>query len=212
MITALTIRTSAFRFLFRVMPFLIMALLTLLTFWLVKKSAPPETSLLQRVPKHEPDYILNNGVLSNLNELGQTKYRLLGKKLIHYEDDASIDITKPRMRSFNEGKAPVTVTANMGHLDGDVSILDLNGNGEIFRPAQEANAEKKASPQMIARSDYFQVLINDDVIKTHLPIQLEQGFSVLNSSEGGTFNNVQQSMVLNGRVKGRIERSEQGAR
>ena len=65
---------------------------------------------------------------------------------------------------------------------------------------------------MIARSDYFQVLINDDVIKTHLPIQLEQGFSVLNSSEGGTFNNVQQSMVLNGRVKGRIERSEQGAR
>jgi lipopolysaccharide export system protein LptC len=212
MITALTIRTSVFRFLFRVMPFLIMALLTLLTFWLVKKSTPPETSLLQRVPKHEPDYILNNGVLSNLNELGQTKYRLLGKKLIHYEDDASIDITKPRMRSFNEGKAPVTVTANMGHLDGDVSILDLNGNGEIFRPAQEANAEKKASPQMIARSDYFQVLINDDVIKTHLPIQLEQGFSVLNSSEGGTFNNVQQSMVLNGRVKGRIERSEQGAR
>ena len=59
---------------------------------------------------------------------------------------------------------------------------------------------------MLARSSYFKVLINDDIIETNRPINLEQGMSVMNSTDGGTFNNVDQSMVLSGQVKGRIER------
>jgi len=205
------IKLSLGRTILRLMPLILMGALTLLTFWLVKKNTPPEKSLLERVRLHEPDYTIQNGTLSALNELGNTKYRVLGKKVTHYDDDASIDIIIPRMRLFQANKAPVTVKSDTGHLDGDLTILDLVNNAEIFRPAQAATATEPATLRMLAQSSYFKVLINDDIIKTNKPMKLEQGMSVMNSTDGGIFNNVDQSMVLLGQVKGRIERLPRGA-
>ena len=85
------------RTLLRLMPLILMGTLTLVTFWMVQKNQPTEKSMLERVRLHEPDYTIKDGSLSALNELGGTKYRVLGKKLIHYDDDASIDIEVPRM-------------------------------------------------------------------------------------------------------------------
>jgi len=210
-LNAQNIKLSIWRTLLRLMPLILMGTLTLVTFWLVKKNTPAEKSAIERVRLHEPDYIISNGALSALNESGDTKYRVLGKKVIHYDDDASIDIETPRIRLFPTEKSPVTVKADKGHLNGDLTILDLMDNAEIFRPQQAATASEPAKPRMLARSSYFKVLINDDIIKTNKPITLEQGVSVMHSTDGGVFNNIEQSMVLSGQVKGRIERIEPGA-
>jgi len=205
------IKLSIWRALLRLMPLILMCTLTLVTFWLVKKNTPAEKSAIERVRLHEPDYIINNGALSALNESGSTKYRVLGKKVTHYDDDASIDIETPRIRLFPPEKSPITVKADTGHLDGDLTILDLIDNAEIFRPPQAASATEPARPRMLARSSYFKVLINDDIIETDKPITLEQGVSVMHSTEGGVFNNIEQSMVLSGQVRGRIERIQPGS-
>jgi len=205
------IKLSIWRALLRLMPLILMGTLTLVTFWLVKKNTPAEKSAIERVRLHEPDYTITNGALSALDEFGNTKYRVLGKKVTHYDDDASIDIETPRIRLFPPEKAPVTVKADIGHLDGDLTILDLINNAEIFRPPQAASSSEPARPRMLARSSYFKVLINDDIIETDKPITLEQGISVMHSTEGGVFNNIEQSMVLSGQVRGRIERIQPGA-
>ena len=205
------IKLNIGRTLLGLMPLLLMSALTLMTFWLVKKNTPPESSMLERIRLHEPDYIIKNGTLSALNEQGNTKYRILGNKVTHYDDDASIDIDAPRMRLFQPDKAPVTVKSNTGHLDRDLTILELFDNASIFRPQQAATATEPASLRMLASSSYFKVLINDDIVKTDRPITLEQGMSIMNSTEGGTFDNIQQSMTLSGQVKGRIERAPRGA-
>lgn len=204
------IKLTIWQGLLRLMPLILMTTLTLATFWLVKKNTPIEKSAIERVRLHEPDYTITNGALSALNESGNTKYRVLGKKVIHYDDDASIDIEAPRMRLFSPEKSPITVKADKGHLDGDLTILDLMNNAEIVRPLQAATATEPARPRMLARSSYFKVLINDDIIKTDKPITLEQGISTMNSTEGGIFNNIDQSMVLSGQVRGRIERIQPG--
>lgn len=201
------IKLSIGRTLLRLMPLILMGALTLMTFWLVQKNTPPESSMLERVRLHEPDYIIKDGTLSALNELGATKYRILGNKVTHYDDDASIDIDVPRMRLFQPEKAPVTVKSNTGHLDGDLTVLELFDNASIYRPAQAATASEPATLRMLASSSYFKVLINDDIVETNRPITLEQGMSVMHSTEGGTFDNIQQSMTLSGQVKGRIERA-----
>ncbi|QWE12326.1 LPS export ABC transporter periplasmic protein LptC [Polynucleobacter sp. AP-Titi-500A-B4] len=205
------IKLSIGRTLLRLMPLILMGALTLMTFWLVQKNTPPESSMLERVRLHEPDYIIKDGTLSALNELGTTKYRILGNKVTHYDDDASIDIDVPRMRLFQPEKAPVTVKSNTGHLDGDLTILELFDNASIYRPAQAATASEPATLRMLASSSYFKVLINDDIVETNRPITLEQGMSVMHSTEGGTFDNIQQSMTLSGQVKGRIERAPRSA-
>ena len=204
------IKLGIARTILRLMPLILMSALTLATFWLVQKNTPSEKSALERVRLHEPDYTINDGALSALNELGNTKYRILGKQVIHYDDDASIDILTPRMRLFQLDKAPVTVKSDTGHLDGDLTVLDLIDNASIFRPAQAATATEPATLRMLASSSYFKVLINDDIIETDRPITLEQGISVMHSTEGGKFNNVEQSMTLSGQVKGRIERAPKG--
>ncbi len=201
------IKFSIGRTLLRLMPLILMGLLTLVTFWLVRKNTPPEHSMLERVRLHEPDYIIQNGTLSALNEQGNTKYRILGNKVTHYDDDASIDIDLPRMRLFQPDKPPVTVKSNTGHLDGDLTILELFDNASIYRPPQPATATEPATLRMLASSSYFKVLINDDLVQTDKPITLEQGMSVMHSTDGGTFDNIQQSMTLSGQVKGRIERA-----
>ncbi|WP_062306475.1 LPS export ABC transporter periplasmic protein LptC [Polynucleobacter sinensis] len=210
LLNAQQIKVGLWRGLLRLMPLILMGILTLATFWLVKKNTPSEKSTIERIRLHEADYTITNGALSALNEAGFTKYRVLGKKVTHYDDDASIDIEAPRMRLFPPEKSPVTVKADTGHLDGDLTILDLFDNAEIFRPAQAATASESAKPRMLARSSYFKVLINDDVIETNKPITLEQGASIMRSSDGGKFNNIEQSMVLSGQVKGRIERTQPG--
>ena len=201
------IKLNIGRTLLRLMPLIVMGTLTLATFWLVQKNTPAENAKLERVRLHEPDYVIKDGTLSALNELGNTKYRILGNKVTHYDDDATIDIDMPRMRLFQADKAPVTVKSNTGHLDGDLSILELFDNASIFRPAQPATATEPATLRMLASSSYFKVFINDDIIKTDRPITLEQGMSIMNSTDGGTFDNIQQSMTLLGQVKGRIERA-----
>ena len=201
------LKLSIGRTLLRLMPLILMGALTLATFWLVEKNTPPEKSAIERVRLHEPDYTIKDGALSALNELGTTKYRILGVKVTHYDDDASIDILAPRMRLFQTDKAPVTVRSDTGHLDGDLTILDLFDNATIFRPAQEATATQAATLRMLASSSYFKVLINDDIIETNKPVTLQQGMSIMSSTEGGTFNNIEQSMALTGQVKGRIERA-----
>ncbi|MBU3629522.1 LPS export ABC transporter periplasmic protein LptC [Polynucleobacter sp. AP-Melu-500A-A1] len=205
------IKVGLLRALLGLMPLLLMGTLTLITFYLVEKNTPQEKSTLERVRLHEPDYTIKQGTLSALNEVGNTKYRVIGKKLIHYDDDASIDILTPRMRLFQTDKAPVTVKADTGHLDGDLTIMDLYDNAEIFRPAQAATETQPASLRMLASSSYFKVFINDDIIETDKPVTLEQGMSIMNSTAGGTFYNVDQSMKLSGQVKGRIERAPKGA-
>ena len=210
-LNAQKIKQSVWRTSLRLMPLILMGTLTLITFWLVKKNTPTEKSAIERVRLHEPDYTITNGALSALNEFGNTKYRVLGKKVIHYDDDASIDIEAPRIRLFPPEKSAVTVKADKGHLDGDLTILDLIDNAEIFRPQQAASASEPARPRMLARSSYFKVLINDDITKTNKPITLEQGVSVMQSTDGGVFSNLEQSMVLSGHVKGRIERIQPGA-
>ena len=206
------VKLGTVRTILRLMPLLLMGGLTLLTFWLVQINTPSPINVIERPRLHEPDYTLKNGALSYLNEQGQTKYRILGKELIHYDDDASIDIVQPRMRSFQLNKAPITVRAKRGHIDGDLSVLDLYDNVEIYRPPQSASETQKASSYMLAKSSYFQVLINDDIIKTDKPVELEQGLSFMQSNAGGIFDNVQQSMQLLGTVKGRIESVQQGIR
>ena len=201
------IKLSIGRTILRLMPLIVMGTLTLATFWLVQKNTPPEKAALERVRLHEPDYVIKDGTLSALNELGNTKYRVLGNKVTHYDDDATIDIDMPRMRLFQADKAPVTVKSNTGHLDGDLTILELFDNASIFRPAQPSTATEPATLRMLASSSYYKVLINDDIIETDRPITLEQGMSIMHSTDGGTFNNVQQSMTLSGQVRGRIERA-----
>lgn len=189
----------------RFVPMTILAALALLTYSYLKTSTQIETPTEVNIKTHIPDYVFENARLTALDEFGQTKYRLLGKKFSHFEDDSSIDITEPRLRFFTKNAPPTTISSMTGHLDGDVSILELFNQAEIFRPHQIGKDGEIIYPRLRATSNYFKVFINDDVIDTNVPVKIERGASVMTATQGAHFENVDQRMTLLGDVKGYIE-------
>ena len=187
---------------------LLMAFLTLGTYWMVQMNEPNLDTEKQK--RHVPDYIMDGIVVTTLGPAGNTKFRVVGQKLTHYEDDASSEIDWPIARRFHETKPAITVKSDKGFLDGDMTILDLVGNASLTRPAQAATATQAGSARLFMSSSKFTVLMNDDIVKTNRPVNLEQGQSIMTSQEGAVFDNVHQKLTMIGQVKGRIESESKG--
>ena len=85
-------------------------------------------------------------------------------------------------------------------------------NNEKTSPAVATLAAKVLSGEIIPTVQQAKTLAASVLTQTpDKPMTLEQGMSIMNSTAGGTFNNVDQSMRLSGRVKGRIERAPKGS-
>jgi lipopolysaccharide export system protein LptC len=190
------------------LPMLLMAFLTLGTYWMVQMNEPNLDTEKQK--RHVPDYIMDGIVVTTLGPEGNTKFRVVGQKLTHYEDDASSEIDWPIARRFHETKPAITVKSDKGFLDGDMTVLDLVGNASLTRPAQVATATQAGSARLFMSSSKFTVLMNDDIVKTNRPVNLEQGQSIMTSQEGAVFDNVHQKLTMIGQVKGRIESESKG--
>jgi lipopolysaccharide export system protein LptC len=190
------------------LPMLLMAILTLGTYWMVQMNEPNLDTEKQK--RHVPDYIMDGIVVTTLGPEGNTKFRVVGQKLTHYEDDASSEIDWPIARRFHKTKPPITVKSDKGFLDGDMTMLDLIGNASLIRPAQPATASQAGSARLLMTSSKFTVLMNEDIVKTNRPVNLEQGLSIMTSQEGAIFDNVHQKLTMIGQVKGRIESESKG--
>ena len=190
------------------LPMLLMAVLTLGTYWMVQMNEPNLDTEKQK--RHVPDYIMDGIVVTTLGPEGNTKFRVVGQKLVHYEDDASSEIDWPIARRFHETKPAITVKSDKGFLDGDMTVLDLVGNASLTRPAQAASATQAGSARLFMSSSKFTVLMNEDIVKTNRPVNLEQGLSIMTSQEGAIFDNVHQKLTMIGQVKGRIESEPKG--
>lgn len=184
----------------RLLPLLLMAIVAGSTFWLVQLNSPQEDAKRSLVKRHEPDYYMERFSATELAEDGSTKMRFTGVKMLHYEDDQTYDVTTPAMRAYEPDRPPVTANADRGVMNAEGSIIDLYGNAFIVR---QAGADASKDPRMTAASQYFQLLVNDDIVKTDKPVQLTRGPSVM-TANGLIFNNVTREVQLLGNVRGTI--------
>jgi len=196
------VQNFLYDFFLRIFPLAVMGGLALLSYWLLKLNTVQEATPVARVKRHVPDYVFSNIKISTLGDDGETKYRLIAKSLSHYEDDASIDLDEPKLRSFIKNSSATTVSSKKGHLDGDLSVLELIGKAEMSRPAELGRAGGVLNPALKVSSNYFRVLINDDIVTTNQAVRIERGVSIMTASAGAQFENVPQKITLLGNVKG----------
>jgi lipopolysaccharide export system protein LptC len=192
----------------RLIPILIMGLITLASFWFLKKNTQEETPTPPRTKIHQPDYVFTDAKLTVLNPDGSTKYRLLGKEFKHYEDDAAIDIIEPKLRLLNPKTPPLTLSSNTGHVTGDLAIVELFQNAEISRPAELNPKGAVINPNLLLQSNYLKFFVNDDKMTTNLPIKIVRGESVMTASRGANYDNIDQSVSMFGNVQGFLAPSD----
>jgi lipopolysaccharide export system protein LptC len=199
-----SVKDSITGFIVRLIPLLLLASLTLLSFWYLKKNITPELPTVARSKEHKPDYVFTEAKLTVLNLDGSTKYRLLGREFKHYEDDASIDVLKPQLRLFNKNTQPTTVRSETAHVNGNLDIVELFKDVLVSRPDQINNAGLIINPFFKLNSDYLQVFVNDDRLTTRLPVKIQRGESIVTATKGADYDNVSQSILMYGDVNGSI--------
>ncbi|MGF7187928.1 LPS export ABC transporter periplasmic protein LptC [Robbsia andropogonis] len=184
------------------LPIIIMAILAAGTYWVLQTSLRPAEETVTKKLEHTPDYFGNDLSVTMLDDTGNVQYRLNAKTMKHFEDDQTSFLTEPALRSFKPGSPIITATSKWGVVNSDGSIVNLYDDAKIVR------APGPADPPMEADSSHFEVLVNDDTIRTEKPVKLTRGPSVATSTQGMTYINTTRAAQLFGNVRGSIAAQE----
>lgn len=181
-------------------PVLLMGLLALGTYWLVRntpEALPPEG---QKAISSEPDYFMRKFGIKTFDDAGQLKSDVTGIEVRHYPDTDTLEIDKALIRSYSIEGRLTTSTGDRALTNGDGSEIQLIGNARVVREAA-VDANGKETQRLEFRGEFLHVFVNDERVKSHLPVVIKRG---ADQFEGDTFayDNLDRVADLKGRVKG----------
>lgn len=184
------------------LPIGLMGLVALGTYWLVQSTPATRVPSLVAAARHEPDYFMNGFSVRTFAEAGRLKSEVFGAAARHYPDTDTLEIDTVRIRAFDEQGRLTTATANRALTNSDGSEVQLFGQAQIVRDAQVDKAGQ-TTPRIEFRGEFLHAFLNDDRIVSNRPVELRRGRDVFHA-ESMDYDDVRQSMVLQGRVRGTL--------
>lgn len=184
------------------LPVVLMGALALGTYWLVRNSPVFSAQEAAKVAKNDVDYFMRNFTVKSFGETGQLKSEIHGVEGRHYPESDTLEIDKPRILSISDAGRPVTSTGNRALSNGDGSEVQLFGNARVVREAV-AGTDGKVLPRMEFQGEFLHAFVNEERVKSHLPVTLIRGADKF-SGDTFAFDNLTGIAVLKGRVKGQL--------
>lgn len=189
-------------------PMACMAVLALGTYWMVRTTPPQGAPQVKLVEQHEPDYFMEGFTLKSFDAKGRMRSEVMGDRARHFADNAWTEIEQVRVRSFDEKGRMTTATANRGLSNEDASEVQLIGNAIVVREAEIASAANvargvSASPRMEYRGEFLHAFMATERLKSHKPVELLRGTDRF-TADSLDFDNVEQVLTLQGRVRGTL--------
>ncbi|MDB5798457.1 MAG: hypothetical protein JWP36_2359 [Paucimonas sp.] len=176
--------------------------LVLSSFWVleVMRRTGEQDGPVQK--RFDPDYFVENFTYLKLSRAGG-RYNLAGKRLEHNPVDDTHLVQSPVVNSYSDDKPPVKATAQRAIVSSDNSQVHLYDDVKVDRPAA---ADSK---DFHVRSEYLLVLPNEDIVKTHKPVEITVGRSVLRGT-GMLANNITRQLQLASSVRATFAPPERG--
>jgi lipopolysaccharide export system protein LptC len=141
-----------------------------LTFWLRYATELP-SARHDGKNRHDPDYIVTDGLLRKLDQTGRLQYTLNATDIRHYPDDDTTDLLKPHLVYLYPTRPTVTMLADRGHANAGGQQLDLYGDVQVIRAASAKDeAMNGFTPQLTIFPD-------DEKAFTKSPVLITQGKS-----------------------------------
>jgi lipopolysaccharide export system protein LptC len=182
------------------LPVLLMAALALGSYWLVRNAPATPISTGDKPLNHEADYFLRKFSVKSFSPQGNLKSELFGGQARHYADTDTIEIDNVRVHNFNQtGRLTTVTSANRAISNGDNSEIQLYGNATSVREAA-ADANDVMQPKMEFKGEFLHTFVNEERLKSHLPIIIRRGSSEF-SADSLDYDNVTRVIQLQGRVK-----------
>lgn len=181
------------------LPVLLMGLLALGTYWLVHTAPPVRSEQAAAAPRHEPDYFMRGFSLTSFDAKGRIKSEIRGEELRHYPDTDTIEIDRPRIRSFNLSGQPATATAGRALSNGDGSEVQLIGDAVMVREAAKGKAGAN-QPGIEFRGEFLHAFMDTERVISHLPVTLLRGSDRL-SADAFEYSSLDRVLEMRGRVR-----------
>jgi lipopolysaccharide export system protein LptC len=177
------------------LPLLMMAALAGGTWWLVQNAPSTDTPRAAVAPRHEADYVMTRFVVQRFGSDGALRTELEGDRLRHFPDDDTLEIDHAKIRAIGSDGVVTLAVADRALANGDGSEVQLLGNARVTRPA----ADKLEAIEF--HSEFLQGFRNIERLRTHLPVVVTQGQSVIHA-EGMEYDNLARIVDLKGRNGG----------
>jgi lipopolysaccharide export system protein LptC len=182
------------------LPVLLMAALALGSYWLVRNAPVLAVSSADKPLSHEADYFLKKFSIKSFTPQGSLKSELFGGQARHFADIDTIEIDNVRMHNFNQtGRLTTVTSANRALSNGDNSEIQLYGNASSVRE-EAVDANGVMQPKMEFKGEFLHTFVNEERLKSHLPIVIRRGSSEF-SADSLDYDNIARVINLQGRVK-----------
>lgn len=163
------------------------------SFWLLKQAQQPEQGAAKKAAQGVPDYTMHQFRYVVAGKRGASDYLVEGDLLSHYPDRNETVVQVFRMTRYDPNRPTMTLTADSARTNADRSEFHLYDNVILRRPT-DSNGET-----LVVTSDYMLVLTKKEVVKSHRPVQAEQGGTTLKGI-GMTADSKQQTLALHSAV------------
>jgi lipopolysaccharide export system protein LptC len=173
-------------------PFVLMLLLGGLTLWLRQViDTPGGDATAQR--RHDTDGVVENFTVTRLDKNGLREAQISAQRMVHFADGEATELYSPRLEKSGAG-VTLRVRAQRGVVSRDYQDARFYDDVELLR-------QSDSSPDTLqVRTQFLQVLIDAEILRTDRPVVLTQGGSTI-SGVGMEYDRKTGRLVLLSGVK-----------
>ena len=174
-------------------PLILLVLLAALTYWLDRAVQSP-IAPREKVLRHDPDYTVDKLLATRMDESGRVRDTLHAARMVHYPDDDSTELERPRFMSFGYG-APLSITSKRGEVSSNGGNIYFRGEVRATRAPYAGNSE------LIVTTEYLHMLPDDNIARTDQAVTIQDANMTIDAV-GMELNHETRILKLNAAVRG----------
>lgn len=180
-------------------PLILAIALAIVTFW-INLTVEQQGPKIDGSNRHDPDYTMNNFVTTQTDVTGKLRYVLAAAEMVHYPDDDSTVLQRPRFTQYTANKPYTQIEALRGYVSSNGEEIVLVDNVKVVRGAFEGKGEMQVLTEKLT------ILPKQDLAKTDSPVVIKQAPKTIIRATGMVFDKKNQTIKLSKRVKVHYER------
>jgi lipopolysaccharide export system protein LptC len=173
--------------------------LAIITFW-INLTVEQQGPKIDGSNRHDPDYTMNNFVTTQTDVTGKLRYVLAAAEMVHYPDDDSTVLQRPRFTQYTTDKPYTQIEGLRAYVSSDGEEIELVDNVKVVRQAFEGKGEMQVLTEKLL------ILPNKDLVKTDSPVVIKQAPKTVIRATGMVYDKKNRTIKLLKRVKVHYER------
>lgn len=150
--------------------------------------------------RHDPDYTMNNFVTTQTDKTGQLRYILAATEMVHYPDDDSTVLQRPRFTQYTVNKPYTQIQGLRGYVSSNGEEIELVDNVKVVRQAFEDKGEMQVLTEKLV------ILPNEEIAQTNSPVIITQAPKTVIHATGMVYDKKNQTVKLLKHVKVHYEK------